>query len=100
MRRRLGGPATDHIRERLAKAKDDSGLTYDAIAEAAGIDRATAHRAIAGPTDIAVETLIPLAQALGLKADELVRSAAAAAREASRSEVTSEVRASDVRAPR
>lgn len=70
-------PVSAEISKTLMKAKTKSGLTYQEIADAAGLSARSVIRYLQGERSPQVRELWPLAQALGLDPSEVILEAEA-----------------------
>lgn len=71
-REQLIGPATTYIAGELRAERARQELTFDQLADRAGLARTTVIRALKGETALAVEVLIPLCAALRIDAGRLL----------------------------
>ena len=71
-REQLIGPATAYIAGELRAERARQGLTFDQVAERAGVARPTVYRALKGESALAVEVLIPICAALRLDVGRLL----------------------------
>ena len=69
------GTLDARVRERLRSLRRDQGLTLQQVAERAHIDLSTLSRLEAGKRRLALDHIPALAEALGVSADDLLRSA-------------------------
>ena len=69
------GALDARVRERLRSLRRDQGLTLQQVAERAHIDLSTLSRLEAGKRRLALDHIPALAEALGVSADDLLRSA-------------------------
>ena len=66
-------PVDARVRRRLRELRTERGLTLHQVAERASIDVSTLSRLEAGKRRLALDHIPPLAAALGVSADELLR---------------------------
>ena len=74
-RNALIGPATDYIAGELRAQKSRKQWTFDYLEQRSGLARSTIDRALKGHGALAIEALVPLAQAMELDLAALMREA-------------------------